>query len=170
MQNISNWIPVIATLSGALIGGIISCIVTIITLTGAEKSEKRKIMMTKLEEAHQVARSIRQSYRETYAPMAAKLASGVDVSKKPSEPLEIDRLAMLVHFYFPELKSSITSLELAREKFGSVLTEGIMVDMKQTRPSKEIFDDLSQRYNELDKNCGQLLDQIALTAHRRFKI
>ena len=55
----SEWIPVIAALAGALIGGLISYRATVARLVKEEKSEKRTIILEKLEETHLVARTIR---------------------------------------------------------------------------------------------------------------
>ncbi len=166
-----QWITVIAALAGAFIGGLISYLATLVTIIRQERSEKRAIILEKLEELHLVARSIRQEYKEVYGELAGRLLAGLRSKENVSKgPLEIGRLAMLVGFYFPSLSLHVDHLELARNKFGEIIMKCITSDNKPSKEREALHEVLDQRYHAVDERCVQLLDAITKIARKKIKL
>jgi hypothetical protein len=101
----NEWIPVLAAFTGALVAGLISYRAATIRLSKEDKAEKRDLLLKKLEETHEVVRSIRVSYRKTYSDAIMLIKANMHGSRD-NNPVEIDRLLMLVGFYFPECNCS----------------------------------------------------------------
>src|SRR5262245_55859808 len=167
----TEWIPVIATLAGTVVGGIISYFAKLSTLAKQEKSERRSIILSKLEETHQVVRSIRQIYKETYSDMLSHLVTGLPLSKDTGGPVEIDRLAMLIGFYFPELSPEVEALEASRNRLGAILAKGIVAGVKPQGSNKvELVNELNAQYDEVNHALQNLLNSITRVARKHIKL
>src|SRR3972149_749458 len=96
-----EWIPFITAIAGVLIGSIFGYITTVMTLRRADKSENRAIFISKIEEMHELVRSIREQYFELYTENLDSIFFDEERDLENKKKLEMDRLEMLASFYFP---------------------------------------------------------------------
>jgi hypothetical protein len=160
-----EWIPLITTLAGALIGYITA----IITVRRAEKSEDRKIFILKLEEMHEVVRSIRQQYIEFYNDNLNSIMFDKERDLEGTGKLEIDRLEMLATFYFPETIPQINDLNIRRVEVGKVISEIILHQMKHSQSDK-LISEFTRKCILIDEACVSIFEKLSSIAHKRLKI
>jgi len=165
----NEWVPVISAFVGALVAGFLSYRAAAIRLSKEETAEKRAIILQKLEETHQVVRSIRQSYRESIVHMIRFLLVNQSESSA-SVPIEIDRLQMLVGFYFPSILSLVEVLETEQHRFGSVIAESIVAATKPNAARQALADSVVQQGNKIDAACNELMKAVTLLARDHFKL
>jgi hypothetical protein len=167
-QAMNEWIPVLAAFTGAVVAGLISYRAAATRFSKEERAEKRAIFLEKLEETHEVARSIRLSYKRSYANTRMLLLT----SKSEAESgniVEIDRLLMLVGFYLPEILPAVDALEKSREQFGATIANSIVAITQPEAPRKELIHSLDSQYQQLDTACNDLLKAITATAQKYLK-
>jgi hypothetical protein len=166
----SEWIPVIAALAGTLFGSLISYLATLVSIRREDKSENRAILISKIEEAHEVVRSIRQRYIESYGAYSTHLLIDKKLESNERKIIEIDRLEMLGNFYFPEMLPQINELNIRRRELGKVIGEVLIVKIKRSRSNKLIYDDLTNRYEKVDEACVDLFEKLSSIARKRLNI
>ena len=164
----NEWIPVFAAFTGALVAGLISFWAATIKLSKEESAEKRAIFLEKLEQTHEVARSIRLSYRRSYAHIRMLLLT--NRSETDSDSLvEIDRLLMLIGFYLPEILPAVDTLEKEREQFGATIADSIVAITQPEAPRQDLIRSLDLQYQRLDAACNELLKAITAIAQKYLK-
>ena len=162
-----HWIPVIATLLGILLGGIISTVTTLVALNREEQIKKRALVLDKLELTHEVARTMRQTYKETYGGFMQRLALGTSAKDESEGKLvDIDRLWMLVRFYSPSISPLVEEIEASRKGFGGILASTITLTPPPLEARRELMDKLSAQYRDLDEKFDTLLQSIAAQARK----
>lgn len=159
-MDIKDWIPIIGTLLGVLIGGFITSFAKWIELRHHLKQEKRKILLSKLEEFHfVVSRFIfvcQEVHSETYHLSVTKaLLSPKEqaerfqlISKKTFE--STPNLLSNISIYAPELRDDVTE---AISKMAEI----------QTNTIKKIIAENSNQlpdYKELTQITAKLLCKI----------
>jgi hypothetical protein len=164
----NEWIPVFAAFTGALVAGLISYRAAAIKMNKEDKAEKRTFILGKLEETHEVARTIRISYRKTYGD-TVKLLMTNEHETRGDSLVEIDRLFMLVGFYFSELLPAIEILEKSRVQFGAILADSIVAVTIPDTPRQPLLDSLHQQYRQLDMAFDEFLKAITNLSHKYLK-
>ena len=160
-----EWIPLIATLAAALTGYITA----IITLRRAEKSEDRKIFISKLEEMHEVVRSIRQQYIEFHSDNLQSIMFGKERDLEKTGKIEMDRLEMLATFYFPETIPHINKLNARRVDVGKVILNVISLQMKNSI-SDDLISEFTHKCVLVDEACVSIFEKLSSIAHKRLRI
>ncbi|MGO9111740.1 MAG: hypothetical protein ACLP9L_21145 [Thermoguttaceae bacterium] len=111
--------------------GIIGYALSSQGLRHEDRVAKRTTLIEKLEETHQVTRSLVRSFGAIFAQNMMAVAAPNDPefvkqlrdSYQPENDATIDHLTMLVDFYFPELRAQLQFVSQAQQEYGEVMAE-----------------------------------------------
>jgi len=165
----NEWIPVIATLSGTLVGGILSILASALKSSKEEKTETRNIILQKLEETHLVTRTIRDENGKSFQGVAQLLITGKAQTTEP-KPSEMNRLFMLIGFYFPELLPTVETLNEERNKLGVMVANAIVAATKDIQSREQTLDPLAKQTDKINAICDELMQELASLARQRLKL
>jgi hypothetical protein len=129
-SRVENGGQLLAVVVGAATTGIVGYFLALQRLSHEERIEKRRFRISKLEEAHEVSRSLDRSTFNIYVQMSAFLvlpgARDVieqirDLGRPSGEPGNLMQLGMFADFYFPELRTQLKEIKEAYDEYGKVL-------------------------------------------------
>ena len=103
------WIGLIGTLSGVLIGGIVSYFVSYAQFNRDKKLKEQQIIQQKLEEICETAEGISRSYTNLMSEAMMFIGFGKKMQIK-NGPIPFNKLKMLIYFYAPGLKEIYNQL------------------------------------------------------------
>lgn len=167
------WVPVISALLASALTGVISYFLVACRIRHEERVEKRRFLIGKLEETHQVTRSLlrfscahyAQLSTITMAPNAPELTRQLQSSTQHDADMPIDHLCMLVEFYFLDLHPQLRLVRSAQEEYGRVLTE--IVQLLPTADSitrRSVWERLQVAHAEIQKAFRALQDGLSTVA------
>src|SRR5215213_3707706 len=148
----TTWIGVVAALVGAIVGGGIAFFNSQLQLREQRLREKKKLLLSKLEELHEVLSQFRESYRGSIHERLLTAAGAEKVAGNlPKVPIE--KLQMLVGFYAPELAEHLRKIEGARKDYGSVLMKTVGLERQNESAKKEALGALFAVEGNVSKSC-----------------
>jgi gas vesicle protein len=153
----ANWITVVGTLTGAIIGAGIAILNARYQIKTQEKREKNKYIVSKLEDIFESISQFRKSYKENSLAWMKTLSSAqseLNLETKTNAPLE--RLQMLIGFYAPELKPELTKLLECRENYGDVLVDNFGVHKKDEQSRKKYLGALFHEERKISEQCDKI--------------
>jgi uncharacterized protein (DUF697 family) len=158
MESIIPWIGVIGALVGAIIGGTIAFLNSFLQLREQRKRERNKLILSKLEETHEVLSKLREAYKWVIHERISKLY-GKNIDQE-LQKVPIERLKMLVGFYAPSLTDQLNMLEISQKVFGDALVESVVATTSLN--SKEALSNLFERESGINKICVDMQTEIVL--------
>lgn len=169
------WVPVISALLASALTGVISYFLAAQRMRHEERVEKRTILIGKLEETHQVTRSLLRFFGANYAqisvvvvaPNAPELADQLHGIAQQDADATIDHLTMLVDFYLPDLRPQLSLVEEAQGKYGRILTEIVqLLSTADSTTRRSIWERLQVAHAEIQKELRALQDALSTVARR----
>lgn len=115
----SIWLLIVATLGGALLGGVMGLLNTRMQAKTMFSREREKLILGKLEELHEALSLFARGYADL-AVLASSDAAAVDLLKQHWSIPE-ERVAMLVGFYAPALRPRLETVERLSREFDRAL-------------------------------------------------
>jgi hypothetical protein len=155
------WVGVIAALSGALLGGGLALLNARLQFNQQIQRERKKLVLTKLEELHEVLTKVRKSYEASTLDRISDYfnvetpADAKDAMKTP-----IERVHLLVSFYAPNLNDSLSRLEELRMDYGKVLSNAILYSKSDTASKQKTLGALQVEWKKIDTALGELQTQV----------
>lgn len=155
-----GWIGILGTLIGVILGGGITLFVTKTQIKHAEKLDRTKRQLQKLEEAHEVLSKIEQHYRVVFSEYLAKVTTRLapqENRKSSSEPIPFDRLKMLIGFYAGSLKTETEELiRFCIEEYGPLIGKAIFFEELSSDERKELAQRLTATYGSIKVKLEKL--------------
>ena len=160
----------IATLLGVVLGGGISFIATYLKMQQDDKLDKRKILIARLEEAHECLGKVKEAANLLNVSAMGKLALKVDYQNLLQEKVPMERLSMLISFYTPSLAEYLKPIEISHVKLAGEICQIIMVLNPTDKErgdyivrcmvlAKEITDNGAILQKKLAEHCQTILGQ-----------
>ena len=158
------WIGLIGTLSGVLIGGIVSYFVSYAQFKRDKQLKEEQIVQQKLEEICKTAEEINTSYNTIMGEVMMFVQFGrkmkIDIS-----PIPLNKLKMLIYFYAPSLKKIYNQLE----ETARLHAEGMVSIIKDTTDDKKAILVLIIKITQLLTNhCTALIESSANIVRSHF--
>jgi hypothetical protein len=155
MENLIPWVGVIAALTGAIVGGGIATVISCLQLREQRLRERNKLILSKLEEIHEVLSQFREAYRGSIHErlLTAHDAAEPNQIEKSLSKVPIEKLQMLVGFYAPELKDYLHLVENARKQYGGVLIKSMGLQRRDESARKEALGALFGAEGDVSKAC-----------------
>jgi hypothetical protein len=152
MENLIPWIGVVGALAEAIVGGSIAFLNSRLQLREQRKRERNKLLLSKLEEIHEVLSQFRESYKGS---IRERLLTAHDTEKTeedvPKVPLE--KLKLLVGFYAPELAEYLRRVESARKNYGGVFIKSVGLERWSESAKKDALGALFAAEGDVSKVC-----------------
>jgi hypothetical protein len=147
------WIGIIGTVIGAIVGGGLTLLNAHLQTRRQIQQERRKLILSKLEELHEAISHFRHESREALLLMiampAGSNAEGIQQSKE-RRSLSIEKIEMLVGFYAPELSEHLKKiLQETVSYMDKVVAYGAAKRLGEAH-DKNIFDALLSKRETLD--------------------
>jgi len=166
--NIKDFISIIGVLSGVIIGGLITLLITHVQLRNQEKQRREERKIKTYEEVHKNLSVLVHEAGYIFVQSSCKFGQGmpIDTQKRPKFPWE--ELEMLINFYTPELKEDI---KIIREKWGKLgRAFGLIVIEKYSQKegptelleqTKEFSDQIKNQVSMAKNKLAKLVNKIA---------
>jgi hypothetical protein len=147
------WIGIIGTVIGALVGGGLALLNAHLQTRRQVDQDRRKLILSKLEELHEAISHFRHESRETLLLVMAmptgSNAEGVQQSKERRN-LSLERIEMLAGFYAPELSEQLlNTLQKTVSYMDAVVTYGMAKRLGEAH-DKNTFDELLSKREKFD--------------------
>jgi len=124
------------------------------------KHERRKLILQKMEEVHELLSQYKQSYKMLTAEFLRIYASG-EQELGELEPIPLERLKMLVGFYAPVLGPQLQTLEEHSESYGDRVAEHIQLGGKSdTSAQKKRLGFLLLHSETIGKSCEAMQQEV----------
>lgn len=155
-------------LVGALVGAAIALLAVWLEGRRQDRQGSKRLMLSKLEELHELVGVFRLSHRREQVAIASHLkgAELPEVAEEEEPPVPTAKLEMLVGFYAPELQEPFDALNRRQEEFIEVYLEV----MRSSGPRSEARTTLLQQAREaslaLEEACSHLQAEAARAARR----
>jgi hypothetical protein len=165
--NIKDFIGIIGTLLGVIIGGLITLFVARIQLQNQEKQRREERKIKTYEEIHKYLSILEHEAGYTFLQILGKVKQNFPIDNKERNKLPWQELEMLVNFYTPELEEDVRIIKKRWEElgraFGLVITEK---HIEQAGPnellaqSKQFRDQIEKQVNVAKNKLSNLANKI----------
>lgn len=150
----------ITTLAAVAMGGWISYKVQSSMQKREERIQKHTFLLEKLEVTFETLAEIRQHYLVATSDVYRKLTALIPVEQdkiddKVTKVIPNDKIWMLIHCYFPHLKTEFSSYENARVAWDKQLVDIVIDDVVDSQASAMKISDC---YKDLEKNIEVLME------------
>ena len=124
--DMKEWIGVIGTLSGAIVGGVIAFIVSARQISHQRRLERQKRLIEKFEQIHEVFGEVSSQGTIWAASVLGNVGANLPINpEKLGGAVRLDHLRMLVDFYAPTLKPEVEAIGGAWAKVARLAVEAI---------------------------------------------
>lgn len=132
-SSISNWIPVIGTLSGAAIGLLASFLIAYFNKSSDERKAKSDRDRSRIEKIYEILISIKMERGKDFGRILNWIHHAVPIaSDEESGMPPIVQLNMLINLYFPDLKPEQKKLMDAIHQYGKASLEARRTDYRKS--------------------------------------
>ncbi|HEY9286250.1 MAG TPA: hypothetical protein VIP46_22555 [Pyrinomonadaceae bacterium] len=159
MENLLPWIGVIGALAGAIVGGSIALLNSRLQLREQRKRERNKLLLSKMEELHEVLSQFRECYRGSIRERLLT-AHGLEKIEEDMSKVPFEKLKMLVGFYVPELAEHLRKVMDARKSYGGVLIKSIGLERQGEPAMKNALAALFVAEGEVSKSCRDMQEEV----------
>ena len=158
-----TWIGIIGTLLGGVVGAGTTYLTANAHARRQMKWESVKLTQNKLEELAQVLDEVSYHYKKISGDALMRVQFGKPYQSDGSR-IPHNRLAMLVHFYAPELLSNLESLTKATNSYGETLAEAILGFERNTQQKQELSGRLLKDAHRVEDMCEKMTKKAAKIA------
>jgi gas vesicle protein len=161
-----SWIGIIGTLLGGVVGAGATYLTANAHARRQMKWESVKLTQSKLEELAQVLDEVAHHYRKISGDALMRVQFGKPYQSDGSR-IPHSRLAMLVHFYAPELIPDLGSLTKATNSYGETLAEAIRDVERNAQQKQDLTGRLLKGAFVIENQCEKMSRKAAdvATAH-----
>ena len=167
-MNIKDFIGIIGVLSGVIIGGLITLLITHVQLRNQEKQRREERKIKTYEEIYKHLSVLDHEAGYTFLQSLDKINHGMPIDNQKRSKLPWEELEMFVNFYTPELKEDIKIIREKWKKLGRAFAlivvekytqkEGPMELLKQT---EEFSDQIEKQVSIAKSKLANLANKIA---------
>ena len=150
-----DWITIVATLLGALTGGIISLLVQSSRNKHEVRLETTRRMLDGLEEAHKILSVIENNFLSTSAHINFRKHFGysLDGGEGLNEKAEMKRLNMIIALYVPGAKAEFEELGAAMDHFCQFVGKGVVNKTLGTDKDDELHQEVRDQASNIARLC-----------------
>lgn len=127
------------------------------------KWESVRLTQSKLEELAQVLDEVAHHYVKISGDALMRVQFGKPY-KSDGSRIPHSRMAMLVHFYAPELRPELDALTKITERYGEVLAEAIRDVERNTQQKQELNSRLLAGAHKIEDQCEEMSKKAAAVA------
>lgn len=176
-MDVRDWILVVAPLVGVILGGIIASTAKWIELRQSERSELRQLMLSKLEELHDLLMRYPMIWAETLDKEEYNESFPGDLKSIRHSVVQapVQRVDAIIDIYFPELRPDLDKIiemeqDLAVEYYHARLaTKNSKGDVtKESYPiyEREPRSNFSKKFRELENQADLLARKTSQISNR----
>lgn len=148
----NEWLPVIGTLLGAIVGGTIAFLISARQLKHQSELDERKRQLSNFEGIHKVLSSIASQTGALSTLGIMHLTHGVKMSASSSgEKFPLDEAKMLVDFYAPSLRPDLNVIEAQWMILGRAIAEMMLTEKKTDEKVADLIVTLTTSSAEIAK-------------------
>lgn len=165
--NIKDFIGIIGTLAGVIIGGLITLFVTRIQLQNQEKQRREERKIKTYEEIHRHLSVLDHEAGYMFLQVLGKVKQNFPIDNKERDKIPWQELEMLINFYTPELEEDLRIIKKRWEELGRAF--GLVVTEKYTEQegpnellaqSKQFSDQIEKQVNVAKNKLSNLANKI----------
>lgn len=163
-SSISNWIPIIGTLSGAVIGLLASFIIAFFNKSTDERKAKNDRDRSRIEKIYELLITLKMERGSDFGKILSWIHHAVPIANKEESGIPpIVELGMLINLYFPDLKEEQEKLISAIHKYGEASLEARHTDYrkKDLNEKQKISGILFTMQGKIEKEVNSLQAQLA---------
>lgn len=161
--SMSEWVGIIS----AMIGGILALLGVSLQSRRQAHHDKRKLLLAKLEELYSALSLLRKSYKAADLEAVSHITGSELASEvKNALPVPIEKLQMLVGIYAPELTAHLERVEKARDAYGYLYGQYILVPDKRGEAGKTAISALFSQQSEIQQACVEMQAAVASLARK----
>jgi hypothetical protein len=161
------WVGIIGTVIGAILGGGLTWLNMRFQLRHQEERERRKFLLGKLEELHEVLSQYRHCYTTATSQHYKASLANESMDLKDSSTVPIEKLRMLIGFYTPELKDSLQGLENAAYEYGNAFVQRLESMKANELERKKALSRVFETQKKIDDICKTLQEEV-ITISRKY--
>jgi hypothetical protein len=156
----SPWITVFSTVVGVLLGGGLAWFNSRFQLRYQENRDRKKLILSKLEELYEVISQFRLAYRALSKDHMTNLPAGEPMGEIDVPPLPTERLQMLVGIYAPELGTHLELVLKSRENYGFVFMRRVGLERQSETAIKQFISDALAEEQHVIRACEAMQKEI----------
>lgn len=153
------WIGIIGIVIGTILGGGIAWFNARFQLSHQAERDKKKFVLSKLEEIHELLSDYKHSYQMLTAEMLKRFASE-DFAELPElQAIPSEKLKMLVGFYAPELSASFIIVEETGQAYGELIGNHLLGNTGRKEQKKSLGSLLFQS-GKIGEACDEMQQEV----------
>ena len=165
-MNIKDFIGIIGTLLGVIIGGLITLLIIHVQLRNQEKKRREERKIKTYEEIHKHLSVLDHEAGYIFLQSLNKIGNGMPIDSHERSKLPWEELEMLVNFYAPELKEHIKIILEKWEKLGHAFALIIVEKYSQKEGPEELLIQTTKYSNEIKNQVSIAKNRIAILANK----
>ena len=162
----NTWTAIVASLLGVIVGGGLSWLSARSQSKRDERREKRKHILAKLEELHEVISAYRHEFNLLTSDRFAVASGAAGWYEKESKPLPKEKLRMLVGFYASDLVSFLERVEQAGNEQRAVALQCASIHRESEPARSQLVGALMEKQQQTDLACEAMQKQIVLLSKK----
>jgi hypothetical protein len=160
----SVWLLIVATLGGALLGGLMGLVNTRVQSKTMFSRERQKLILGKLEELHETLSQFSREYGDLELLASSDAAIEELIRRHASIPKE--RVEMLVGFYAPELVPKLREVEKLSGEYDDALTRLVNWRKQEEETTKKYLKEAPVLKKRLDAACAEMQAAVIALARK----
>lgn len=155
-------------LVGALVGAAIALFVMWFEGRRQDRQGSKLLMLSKLEELHELVGVFRLSHRRDQVAITSHLRGGElpEVAEEEEPPVPTAKLEMLVGFYVPELQGPLDALNERQQEFIEVYLDVMRTSEPRSKERTTLLQRAQDASLALEEACSYLQAEAARAARR----
>ncbi len=164
--NIKDFIVIFGTLTGVIIGGLITFFVTHIQLQNQEKQRREERKIKTYEEIHRHLSILDHEARITCLQIFGKVKHNLPIDNKERDKLPWQELEMLINFYTPELEEDLRIIKKGWEELGQAYGLVILEKYTEQEEPNELLVQLKQFSDQIEKQVNVAKNKLSNLANK----
>lgn len=158
----NQWNVIVASLLGVVVGGGLSWLNSRYQILRQEDRERKRHILTKLEELHEVLSSYRQEFNSLTADRFGVAQGASSRYVNESNPIPKERLRMLVGFYADGLDRFLQNVEQVGNEHLELAWRCGNLHRQDEATRSQLVKALCEKQLQLDSVCEMMQKQIVL--------
>jgi hypothetical protein len=155
-ENMTAWIGII----GVVIGGALTFLSGYIQQQRQIRRDRQKLLLSKLEEIHEVLSQYRLTYRGVMSEIIKGIPNDTPPEFKDLPHVPTEKLQMLVGFYASELREHLDLIEARRKEYAQLFFKTFGPENELGNTNQRAFAVLTEPSKMLDHACASMQAEV----------